>query len=288
MVTRTIRRAWIAVLVLSVALAPGCTTRLAYNNADFLIERYVDGYVEFDGIQQADFDRRLDDLLAWHRDRELPAYVAWIGRVRAGVASGGGVTDAEVRAWTDELLGFWGRVGRRLAPELVALAGTLTDEQVDALLERLREGQAERVERWSDRTPEARIERRVRGMERFLERWAGSLSDAQEARIEEWASRIVPTTELWLANREGWIEELGAALRSRSDTQALEAAVERLFVEPSVRWNDAYREAIEVNSALTSGLLADFIDGLEPRQRARADERLGDLQADLAVLVTSS
>jgi len=273
-----------AALLLAAALAAGCTTRLAYNNADFLIERYVDGFVEFDGPQQADFDRRLDALLAWHRDRELPAYVAWVGRIRAGVVSGQEVTAGEVRAWTDELLGFWGRIGRRLAPELVALAGSLTDGQVDALLEQLREGQAERVDRWLDRTPEARIERRVRGMERFLKRWAGSLSDAQEARIRDWAARILPTTELWLANRESWIEECAAALGSRTDREALEAAVERLFVEPSVRWDDAYRQAIEVNSALTSEFLAEFISGLEPRQRARADERLGDLQADLAAL----
>ncbi len=287
MLTRA-RRAWIAMLVLAAALATGCTTRLAYNNADFLIERYVDGYVEFDGPQQAEFDGRLDALLAWHRDRELPAYVAWIGRVRSGVVSPGEVTGAEVRAWTDELFGFWTRVGRRLAPELVALAGTLTDRQVDTLLERLREGQAERVERWSGRTTEARIERRVRGMERFLGRWAGRLSDSQEDLIRDWAGRIAPTTELWLANREGWIDELGAALRSRSDRQALEAAVERLFVEPSARWDAVYRQTIEANSALTSDFLARFINGLEPGQRARADERLGDLQADLAALATSS
>ena len=287
MLTRA-RRAWIAMLVLAAALATGCTTRLAYNNADFLIERYVDGYVVFDGPQQAEFDGRLDALLAWHRDMELPAYVAWIGRVRSGVVSPGEVTGAEVRAWTDELFGFWGRVGRRLAPELVALAGTLTDGQVDTLLERLREGQAERVERWSGRTTEARIERRVRGMERFLGRWAGRLSDSQEDLIRDWAGRIAPTTELWLANREGWIEELGAALRSRSDRQALEAAVERLFVEPSARWDAVYRQTIEANSALTSDFLAEFISGLEPGQRARADERLGDLQADLAALATSS
>lgn len=276
-----------AVLLLAASLAAGCTTRLAYNNADFLIERYVDGYVEFDGPQEAEFDRRLDALLDWHRDRELPAYVAWVGRVRAGVVSGQEVTPVEVRAWTDELVGFWGRIGRRLGPEIVALAGSLNDEQVDALLERLREGQAERVERSSDRTPEARIERRARGMERFLKRWTGSLTDAQEARIRDWATGIVPTTELLLANRESWIEECAAALRSRTDQEALEAAVERLIVEPSVRWEDAYRQAIEVNSTLTSEFLAEFVNGLEPRQRARADERLGDLQADLAALAVT-
>lgn len=125
-------------------------------------------------------------------------------------------------------------------------------------------------------------------MERFLGRWAGRLSDSQEDLIRDWAGRIAPTTELWLANREGWIEELGAALRSRSDRQALEAAVERLFVEPSARWDAVYRQTIEANSALTSDFLAEFISGLEPGQRARADERLGDLQADLAALATSS
>jgi hypothetical protein len=282
------RRFAVALLATAALLAAGCTTRLAYNSADFLVSRYVDSYVSFDAEQQAEFDRRLETLIAWHRADELPAYAAWLEGVSAAVGSQSGVTAQQVTAWREDLSAFWRRAAERLAPELVAIGGSLNDEQVDDLLAKLAEDQAKLVGRYGDRTPEERFERRVRSMERFLARWTGRLTRPQKALVEAWARELKPTTELWLASRAGWAAELNSALVARGDRARLEAAVERLFVDPSVRWSQAYRVRIEENTAATARLLAELINALEPRQRAKARSRISDLAQDLTGLAADT
>ena len=41
-----------------------------------MIRWYLDDYVTLSRDQQAQFDERLDDLLSWHRQEELPGYVS--------------------------------------------------------------------------------------------------------------------------------------------------------------------------------------------------------------------
>ena len=62
--------------LLIVAILNGCSaTQVIYNRADILIRWYLDDYVTLDRDQQAHFDERLDALLEWHRQEELPEYV---------------------------------------------------------------------------------------------------------------------------------------------------------------------------------------------------------------------
>lgn len=274
----------VAILLVAVSLVAGCATRLAYDSADFLVARYVDDYVTFDADQQAEFDWRLDAVMAWHRSRELPAYADWLRGVAGALGRPAGVTPADVAAWRRDLAGFWGQAAERLRPELVAIGASLDDVQVAELVSRMAEDHADLVERYEDRTADARLERRVRSMERFLERWTGRLSRAQKAEVEAWARRIRPTTELWLENRAGWARELADALAARSDADALDAAVGRLFVAPETRWNDEYRQTLDHNMAITEAFLAGFLNDLAPRQRARARDRLTGLAEDLEAL----
>ena len=278
------RRFAVGLLATAALLAAGCTTRLAYNSADFLLSRYVDSYISFEAGQEAAFDRRLETLIAWHRADELPAYAAWLEGVSGAVGSRSGVTAQQVTAWREDLSAFWSSTAERLAPELVAIGASLNDEQVADLLAKLAENQGELVERYGDRTPGERLERRVRSMERFLARWTGRLTRPQKALVGAWARELEPTTELWLASRAGWAAELESALAARGDQARLEAAVGRLFVDPSERWSDAYRARIEHNSAVTARFLAGFINALEPRQRSKARSRISDLAQDLRVL----
>lgn len=282
---RPIRLAWFVLVAMAVA---GCATRLAYDNADFLVSRYVGGYVSLDPVQDAQFDVRLQELLSWHRSVELPAYAAWLDGIAAVLEQRRAVTPGEVAAWTEGLAGFWRSLGERLGPELVALGGTLDDSQVDRLLGRLREDHAERVAEYAERDePEAHA-RRMASMERFLRRWTGRLSPAQRGLVEDWAHRLEPTTERWLASRSSWADELEAALQVRDDRAAFAAAVERLFVDPSRRWDPDYRAALEHNAAVTSELLASLINDLDARQRARARDRIDGLARTLERLAADS
>ena len=63
-------------MCLMLCLISGCSaTQFIYNRVDIVIRWYLDDYVSLSRNQQAQFDERLDDLLSWHRQEELPSYV---------------------------------------------------------------------------------------------------------------------------------------------------------------------------------------------------------------------
>ena len=63
-------------MCLILCLVSGCSaTQFIYNRVDIVIRWYLDDYVALNRDQQAQFDERLDDLLSWHRQEELPSYV---------------------------------------------------------------------------------------------------------------------------------------------------------------------------------------------------------------------
>jgi len=63
-------------MCLMLCLVSGCSaTQFIYNRVDIVIRWYLDDYVSLSRDQQAQFDERLDDLLSWHRQEELPSYV---------------------------------------------------------------------------------------------------------------------------------------------------------------------------------------------------------------------
>ncbi len=278
-------RARVLVLVVVVVAIAGCATQLAYRNADFLLETYVQDYVPLEPAQEDELAWRIDALLAWHSREALPEYAAWLRQVGNAVGDPGPLPASRVRAWTEELRGFWQTLARRAAPDLVALGESLSDEQVEAFIGRLRENQAERVEEYGDRSSEERLERRMERMEEFISRWTGRLSREQKAMIRRWALAVRPTTDLWLENRAYRIGLTGQALARRSEPGVLESAVDNLVVDTRPHWSDAYRDAVEYNTALTADFLARFQAELEPKQRARARERMRELAEELEALM---
>ena len=70
-------------LVALIFLSACSSTTFLYNRLDTLIGWYVDDYVTLDKTQRDSFDVRLDALLAWHREEELPRYIDFLGRFDA-------------------------------------------------------------------------------------------------------------------------------------------------------------------------------------------------------------
>ena len=188
---------------------------------------------------------------------------------------------AELEAFGAEL----GVFGRALAnagvPVLARVGADLEDEQVTALLAELRDKQAQGYAAALRRDETWHQQRRARSMERFLRRLTGRLTDGQRAAIMAWSAELAPTRAVAHDNRAGWVDDFEVALARRQDAEALLVAAEVLFVRPADRWSPEYAALIERNSAATTAFLADFLAGLEDRQRARAGDRLRHLAVEL-------
>jgi hypothetical protein len=280
-----------ALLILLALLAlggmGGCATTLIYERADRLANRWVGGYLELDPAQRELVDRGFTELHDWHRREQLPAYAAWLRGAAARLADDAPFSAEELRARGMEMGAFWHALAAAGLPVLVELGAGLDDAQVAELLAAVREEQQKQFDEAARRTEAWHAQRRIRSMERFLRRWAGRLSEEQRVAMHGWTEQLEPTRAGSFENRAGWVDELEAALAERDDPAALRAAAERLFVRPTERWSPDYAAMVERNSARTLRFMADFLDGLEDQQRARAIERLERLAAQLEQLAAA-
>ena len=83
----------IGVLVLAAALAACSAIKLAYNNLPEVSYWWLDGYLDFDDAQTPRVRDELAQLLAWHRQNELPKIVGLLQQAQA--LAPGDVTPAQ-------------------------------------------------------------------------------------------------------------------------------------------------------------------------------------------------
>ena len=169
-------------MCLILCLVSGCSaTQFIYNRVDIVIRWYLDDYVSLSRDQQAQFDERLDDLLSWHRQEELPSYVTLLDDTLVILDEGVPVESARLMAARIEAAA--NRIQGPFLDLLLSTGQTLDRSQrqnfVEVLLAKQEELEADRLARDDE-------DYRVDIAERFDEQmsdYLGPLSDRQTERI---------------------------------------------------------------------------------------------------------
>lgn len=258
----------------ALGMVSGCATSFIYERADHLTDRWLNGYLELDPLQQEMLANGLDELHQWHRSEQLPHYAEWLRRVGMRLDEADAFTGEELQTYGEELGEFWRELAVQALPLLTEIGSGLEDEQVSTLISALREEQVAQFEAESERPGDWHQQRRARSMSRFLRRWTGSLSNEQRDAIRDWSQTLEPSRAAYHQNRLGWIDELESALARRGDLSLLAESAETLIISPTSRWNPEYEALVRRNTASTTLFMVEFIGRLEPRQRQRAHDRL--------------
>ena len=137
-------------MCLMLCLISGCSaTQFIYNRVDIVIRWYLDDYVSLSRDQQAQFDERLDDLLSWHRQEELPSYVTLLDETLVILDEGVPVESARLMADTIEAAA--NRIQGPFLDLLLSTGQTLDRSQrqgfVETLLAKQDELEADRLAR---------------------------------------------------------------------------------------------------------------------------------------------
>jgi DNA repair exonuclease SbcCD ATPase subunit len=266
-------------LCLAAALLTGCSSKIAYNNVDWLAVRWVDRQIDLDRDQRQLVSRHVSEQQQWHCATQLQAYEDWLEQMRLDLLSDRIDRDQLIR-YGDEMAEFARNLASRMAPMLVDLAASLDDQQVESALAELDDRIEKLREEIETRSPEQWATDRVEGMERRLKRLMGSLNDNQKQRLENWAKALRPTHDYQLVQRIYWRGRIEQALNHRDEHQYLAAEIDALL-DPAAVWPDAYRQAMEDNRTLTLDALVDLVKLVEPRQRDRISARLARLKNDV-------
>lgn len=241
---------YIAVLLL---LLPGCGVKMVYNNLDILIPWYVDDLVTLNDEQQAELEKRLADVITWHRTTQLSQYSAFMRKTRLHIDDG--VTQQDLDEAFSEAEESWHVLIGKVAPELVDILITATDKQKQELFENIEKQNEEFKEDYLNLSEEERCKDRVKAIQKNFRRWLGSLNEQQKKTIEHYASNFIPIhNDRWLF-RLRWQNEFRKLMYADPSNPEVREKLEQLFVGMQDMYPENYKNKRRVNIKLIKEMI---------------------------------
>jgi hypothetical protein len=254
-------------LLCSIALTSCSVVRLAYDNADYLLEQMVRRYVDLDRAQGRVLKVQVVRFHAWHRHEELPRYAAVLDEAAGRLERGPSRDDV---LWAVQAVRTRFRVlQRQAAQDLTPLLLSLSERQVDQLEARF--AADDRAFR-KDRLPkdqEDAVQGRAHWLCDRLEDWTGDLNRGQRERVVAFVRAFPEVPELRLEDRERRQAQLLRLLRERREPDA-GAQLVAIASEPDLGRGQRYREAMDAWEARFVDVMTEVGKSLTPRQRTTA------------------
>lgn len=276
---------WLALALASLAIAACSTIKLGYNNADTLLLHTLDRYVSLTSEQEHAVKQRVATVLAWHRATQLHDYAAFVHRTRGQLD--GSLTSAEVLEFNEGVNARLIAVGEKAAPDVAALALTLTPRQIEQIEHKLGEDNVKARKETAREMKQAVDERAKKYVER-AEFWLGRLNPQQVQIVRNSLAGRPVDSMYWIEARERRHRDLVTLLRRiQAEHPSEEVAtrwVRAYFAElarPSAADVRARAEAFRRDNAT---LVAQLLNSASAEQRAHLDKRLSGFAAEFVQL----
>ena len=277
-------------LALALVLLPGCNAiKLVYNAAPSASYWWLNGYLDFDGVQAAQLREDLDNLQRWHRSTQLPEYARLLQRAQALVATEN-VTPAQACTLLEDARREIGNITVHAETGAATLVRSLTPEQLQHLEAKYAKSNDEFRKEWLDASPqEVREKRYDKTLER-AERVYGRLDAPQRAIILQQieASSFDPKLQQAerLRRQQDTVQVLRSLATSNATPQQTTQALRGLF--------DRYRESPDpVLRAYGQRQIDEGCQGFAlahntatPAQREKAVQRLKAYEKDVRDLAS--
>ncbi|NMH58473.1 DUF6279 family lipoprotein [Alteromonas ponticola] len=273
--------------VLLICLLSACSSKLAYNNIDWLIYWYLDDYIELNDAQEAQFDGYLASWIKWHREEELASYIKQLKALKADVQNDN-LTQQVVSANLQQARGHWISVREKITPQIAELATEVTDEQLIqffAALEKDNKEEDEELAEYLEKSEQEKLEKRIEGLTEDLEERIGDLSSAQKRIVAEFAPQFTSTHADWIAYRRAIQQASRRLFVTRPTNENFKADLIRLMNNPDDFRSNRYQVNREKNNALYAQFIERIGQSLSPRQKKKLLNEIQDIIDDLEDLM---
>ncbi len=285
---RIIRHAsvWLALSTL-IGLSGCSTIKVVYNNSDDVIYWWLDGYADLQGEQKQFTRDTLTDLQRWHRQQQLPEYVALLKRMQTMAPND--ITPTQVCAVTEDMKTSFVTLLRFVEPANTKLASQLKPEQLVSIRKRFDKTNKTWKEDWLDPNAEERLRYRIKQATNRLEDFYGRLDKPQRGALHKWLSESIFDPKMSYAERERrqadsmqTFQRMAQEGSATAQAQALlRALTERSFNSPNERYRAYSRELWNENC---EGF-AKLHNSTTPAQRQRMLEALRGYEQDFKSLM---
>ena len=275
--------------VLALAALSGCSTiQLVYNQSDDLLYWWMDAYVDFQDNQKQFTRDTLSNLQRWHRQQQLPEYVAMLKRVQTMAPND--ITPAQVCGVTEDIKSSFVTLLRFIEPEATRLGVQLTPEQLRNVRKRYDKTNKDWREDWLEGSAEKRLKYRTKQALNRLEDFYGRLDAPQREVLRQWLNESVFDATTSYAERERrqadslqTLQRMAQAGEASATTQALlRGWIDRSFNSPIER-HRAYGQALWQENC--EGF-AKLHNSTTPAQRQHLAESLRGYENDFRNLMS--
>lgn len=263
----------VALLAAVVVLTTACGVKSAYNNADWLLMRWINDQVSLTSQQELAVRGALEEHLEWHCASELDAYSELLRSIDRDVANDQATLET-LAEYNNRVAEFGRRILVRVKPTLIDLLASLSDEQVEEFMASFEERNRELAEE-AERSEEQRRQDRVDALKKGMRRFSVRPTSEQNQRIEAWAASLSPTAKPALEEQLARQVQLRDALAMRDDRAGFERAMSSLL-EPGSTQSSEYRQRRNYNQGKTQRAILDLHQMASQEQRERFRERLTD------------
>jgi hypothetical protein len=286
--SRIIRHASVWLALAALFSLSGCSTiKVVYNNSEDLMYWWLDSYADLQGEQKQFTREALTDLQRWHRQQQLPEYVALLKRMQSMAPND--ITPAQVCAVTEDMKTSFVTLLRFVEPANTKLASQLKPEQLISIRKRFDKTNKTWKDDWLDPNAEDRLRYRIKQATNRLEDFYGHLDKPQRDVLHKWLSESIFDPKLSYAERERrqadsmqtfqrMAQEGSATAQAQSMLRGL---TERSFNSPNERYRAYNRELWNENC---EGF-AKLHNSTTPAQRQRMVEALRGYEQDFKTLM---
>ena len=268
--------------IAALSLLQACSAiKLAYNNAPEVGYWWLDGYVDFNESQTLKVRAELARLQQWHRTDELPKIAELLQKSQRLAEAD--LTPAPVCALFAETRTRFDAVTAQAEPAAVALAMSLTPEQIANIDRKLTKVHDEYRNDWLKLTPAERFDKRFKSNVERSEQFYGKLEERQRtvlrAGLEASSFDVQASYTERLRRQQDFMQTLRQVAGKTNPAEVLAAL--RGYLDRAVNSpNPAYRAYSQKLTNESCALFAQIHNTTSPEQRTRAARRLADYGRD--------
>lgn len=276
----------LGVLALAGLLQACGATKVFYNQAPDFAYWYLDGQFAFTDAQSLQVKDELGKLQAWHRQTQLPGYIAALQKLQQQMPSD---MDAKTAC------ALFADVRRQLIavsvqaePAIVAVVGTLGADQLAQLERRFALGNTHFQGDFLEGTPEEVRDKRLQQAVSRAEMLYGPLEDKQLAVIGQRIDQSRFDASLSYAERlrrqQDTLQTLRPLIAGQALPETTQAALRGLFERTRNSPDPVYRDYRDKLAQEACETFADLHNSTTAAQRSNAVETLNSQEQDFRAL----
>jgi hypothetical protein len=263
------------IFVCLIILLQGCSSKFAYNNADWLSNWYIDDYLDLNDTQNRTLKKELVSALEWHRTTQLSQYKQQLLALSSDLDSLP-ISEGQWLIHFNNITTHWHRARNEVSLRSAKLAPLLDPTQVNYLFKKLHEKNQQKLDAFNDQTLEEYRESRFESMQEAIEDYLGSISEQQKQFALEFTGSAVITEQEWFDSK---VALQGAMKAAFEDDRELSDQLYVLMINPDKFKADSLLEAYNTNRTLLVSMLHKLSASLSVEQVIHFKEEIADLIA---------